>query len=279
MSSLFNNGVLVLTYLPRASFLQRLLSEAAKCVNKILYIDLLSAAHAPPPCLPQGFTLKEENQSTRIDVPMATYYGLMEDIYTRAVQLCPGVDVRVLLPPANPVSMAMLRPSVAPVDICIGNTTSIRNLMEFENFANSRYRFQDGRFHVKYIQAVDEFEVQATESADTNTSGPSETKKNYANLKSYPGVVLGGTFDRIHDGHKLLIGISSLLSTKKITCGVSDGPLLKNKTLEEFIEPVDVRIKNVKEFIEDIKPGMNYYLIRYYFHMTKRWNVSRKTMD
>ena len=48
---------------------------------------------------------------------------------------------------------------------------------------------------------------------------------------------------------------SCLLANSKIIVGVSDKPLLVNKTLGELIEPLDVRMRNVEEFIDDIKPG------------------------
>lgn len=68
---------------------------------------------------------------------------------------------------------------------------------------------------------------------------------------------LVGTFDRIHAGHKLLIGAAALFATKKLTVGIANGRLLEGKTLEELIEPVEKRIQNVKELIDDLKPGMH----------------------
>jgi hypothetical protein len=45
------------------------------------------------------------------------------------------------------------------------------------------------------------------------------------------------------------------LTNSRIVVGVSDETLLVNKTLGELIEPLEVRMRNVAEFIEDIKPG------------------------
>ncbi|XP_052308825.1 phosphopantetheine adenylyltransferase isoform X2 [Populus trichocarpa] len=46
---------------------------------------------------------------------------------------------------------------------------------------------------------------------------------------SYSAVVLGGTFDRLHDGHRLFLKAAAELAKDRIVIGVCDGPMLKNK--------------------------------------------------
>ena len=74
--------------------------------------------------------------------------------------------------------------------------------------------------------------------------------------KLYSGVVIGGTFDRIHDGHKLLIQTALLLAEDQFTVGVANGLLLEKKVLKELIEPVEKRILDVVKLIEESKPGI-----------------------
>ncbi len=129
--------------------------------------------------------------------------------------------------------------------------------MEFEHIVSNRYEYRDGRFHLKYLQAADEFELKSGDSETGSENDMDDVMPVKATHKTYPGVVIGGTFDRMHSGHKLLIGAATLFASKKITVGIADGSLLKGKILEELIEPVEKRIENVKVLIDDLKPGVH----------------------
>jgi len=73
---------------------------------------------------------------------------------------------------------------------------------------------------------------------------------------SYNTVALGGTFDRIHGGHNLLLTYSANVCDKKVIVGVTDEPLLVNKALAELIQPLSDRIKTVCDFLTDVKPTL-----------------------
>lgn len=47
--------------------------------------------------------------------------------------------------------------------------------------------------------------------------------------ESYSDVVLGGTFDRIHVGHKILMSEACLRSNKRVVVGVTDVNMIKSK--------------------------------------------------
>jgi len=79
------------------------------------------------------------------------------------------------------------------------------------------------------------------------------TKPDDGQGKIYSHVVLGGTFDRIHAGHKILLTTALLRCTDRLTVGVTGSLLLKNKTLPELITPVEERIAGVEKFVKQVR--------------------------
>ncbi|KRX72470.1 Bifunctional coenzyme A synthase [Trichinella sp. T6] len=75
-------------------------------------------------------------------------------------------------------------------------------------------------------------------------------------LPMYKHIVLGGTFDRMHDGHKFLLTIALLLTKRQLTCGITCGSMLTNKFLSELIQPVKERCKIVEQFLTDVDPSV-----------------------
>ncbi|XP_034676308.1 phosphopantetheine adenylyltransferase-like isoform X5 [Vitis riparia] len=75
----------------------------------------------------------------------------------------------------------------------------------------------------------------------------------YSNISppnSHGAVVLGGTFDRLHDGHRLFLKASAEVARDRIVIGVSDGPMLSKKQFADLIAPIEKRVHDVKEYIK-----------------------------
>ncbi|CAH2048685.1 unnamed protein product, partial [Iphiclides podalirius] len=77
-------------------------------------------------------------------------------------------------------------------------------------------------------------------------------------VKTYEYVAVGGTFDRLHNGHKILLSEAALRATKHVTVGVTDVNMIQSKVLWELIEPVEKRIQGVLDFLTDINPDLEY---------------------
>lgn len=50
-----------------------------------------------------------------------------------------------------------------------------------------------------------------------------------AELPAYPDVAVGGTFDRLHGAHRLLLSACCLLARRRLLVGVADGELLRRE--------------------------------------------------
>ncbi|KAK4393692.1 syntaxin [Sesamum angolense] len=73
---------------------------------------------------------------------------------------------------------------------------------------------------------------------------------------SYDAVVLGGTFDRLHDGHRQFLKAAAVLARDRVLVGVCDGPMLTKKQYSSLIEPIEQRMKNVQDYIKSVKPEL-----------------------
>lgn len=77
----------------------------------------------------------------------------------------------------------------------------------------------------------------------------------------YDHVVIGGTFDHLHSGHKMLISAAILRCKKSLTIGVTDSNMITTKKLWEFIEPCQTRIKKLEEYLMDVEPRLEYRVV------------------
>jgi phosphopantetheine adenylyltransferase len=87
-------------------------------------------------------------------------------------------------------------------------------------------------------------------STTTATTDPSPTRK------PHHQVAVGGTFDHLHIGHKLLLTATILLADpsqpRKITIGITGDALLVNKKHASALESWSVRQQRCAEFVESI---------------------------
>lgn len=105
------------------------------------------------------------------------------------------------------------------------------------------------------------------ESADNKQfeclSAELTTRKNHIDFdkgigyKQVDTSAVGGTFDHIHDGHKILLLMTAFAARKKVIVGVTGPKLLVNKKFAEVMETLDTRILKVCKFLQKVaSPGI-----------------------
>ncbi|XP_065839572.1 bifunctional coenzyme A synthase-like isoform X2 [Oscarella lobularis] len=156
---------------------------------------------------------------------------LAHSVYETANNDHPGLDVRVVLSAAESLVETDKAVTCQSADILLASTNAQK--------LGTRVT---GRDKVETISINLPSEKQEEEEVDGEKS------------RLYEHVVLGGTFDRLHNGHKLLLSTAALHCTKRLVVGITDGVQLQGKTLVELIEPYATRSRNVIGFVNDVFP-------------------------
>ncbi|KAG8807060.1 hypothetical protein FRC17_004671 [Serendipita sp. 399] len=69
-------------------------------------------------------------------------------------------------------------------------------------------------------------------------------------------IALGGTFDHLHVGHKILLSMAAWITERKIIVGVTDDCLLTKKSNREVLETIEQRMEGVRRFLELFRPDL-----------------------
>ncbi|CAN6654524.1 phosphopantetheine adenylyltransferase [Trichomonascus vanleenenianus] len=100
----------------------------------------------------------------------------------------------------------------------------------------------------KYAEedAAEQFEHDARERQDAVETGQCQ----------YNVVAVGGTFDHLHDGHKLLLTLSGYICREMLVVGVTGPELLKNKKYAEAMQSYARRRTSVEDFVGYVFPAL-----------------------
>jgi phosphopantetheine adenylyltransferase len=74
-------------------------------------------------------------------------------------------------------------------------------------------------------------------------------------------VAMGGTFDRLHVGHKVLLTYSVLHTRHRLRIGVTGAELLKKKRHAELLQPFEERRRNVEAFVRSLRTDIEYDVV------------------
>ena len=74
---------------------------------------------------------------------------------------------------------------------------------------------------------------------------------------NYRHTVGGGTFDRLHPGHKVLLSMAAAFSSERCVVDITHSDLLRRKSGVEFIQDVNVRCASVELFLHSVRHGLS----------------------
>ncbi|KAL1944709.1 hypothetical protein VTO73DRAFT_3139 [Trametes versicolor] len=77
----------------------------------------------------------------------------------------------------------------------------------------------------------------------------------------YPVVALGGTFDHLHAGHKILLSMGAWIARRKLIVGITGDALLGKKEHRSVLEPLPVRTARTRAFLELFRPDIVHDLV------------------
>jgi pantetheine-phosphate adenylyltransferase len=80
-------------------------------------------------------------------------------------------------------------------------------------------------------------------------------------LKKHRCVVVGGTFDNLHKGHKVLLDKAFKLGDK-VLIGLTDELFLRDKIFFDKIQSYEERRRNLISYIKTINQNINFEIIR-----------------
>mmetsp|Transcript_11186 Transcript_11186/g.16917 ORF Transcript_11186/g.16917 Transcript_11186/m.16917 type:complete len:283 (-) Transcript_11186:9-857(-) len=70
-------------------------------------------------------------------------------------------------------------------------------------------------------------------------------------------VAVGGTFDRLHSGHKVLLTIAALCASKRLIIGITSDDMVRGKQYSSLIEAMETRERAVLKFLAKIRPDLD----------------------
>ena len=197
-----NTGLLVLTNPKRVI---KLLPMIRKHILKTLYIQYFPE---------KNIFLSGSHMVTSPQWGISHYAQIISNIYTDTSTISSRLDVRVLL-------TSMKNPNISII-----NTKKPVEIVIFDQICSKR---EADTFIQDYLANTSMGCSFINLSDDLNSEKLDSVTPCFLEEKTYKNVVLGGTFDKIHNGHKIFLSEAVLRCTEKLTIGVTDTNMLSGR--------------------------------------------------
>lgn len=101
----------------------------------------------------------------------------------------------------------------------------------------------------------DEDKWESLQDFNDGTDDDEQVQKELTmNELQYNTVAVGGTFDRLHAGHRLLLTVAAWVTSSTLLVGITDDSLIAHKKHSDIIASVDTRGEQVLEYLGNIHP-------------------------
>ncbi|XP_049715545.1 bifunctional coenzyme A synthase isoform X6 [Elephas maximus indicus] len=266
--AVFRSGLLVLTT-PLSSLTPRLvpiLTSAAQLVNHTLYVHLQPGLSLEGPVQPESSPV----QATFEVLDLITHLYAGADVHRH-------LDVRVLLSNIRaksaflPPQFSSVQNLARPPEVVLTDFQTLDGgqynpvKQQLERYATSLYsccpQLASVLLYPEYGSTELSVEPQDAPSSSTIKPASPVARSPKQPVRGYHRGAVGGTFDRLHNAHKVLLSVSCILAQERLVVGVADKDLLKSKLLPELLQPYEVRVEHLSEFLVDIKPSLTFDLI------------------
>ncbi|KEF63048.1 uncharacterized protein A1O9_01024 [Exophiala aquamarina CBS 119918] len=207
----------------------------------------------------------------------APYQLLLSSIYSLVVSSASRLNIDLDFPGGLDVRVFILEPRISSLPPGIAGKQSLAGpIVDITTFVKSSRPYttlysvdgEPGEQALKQLLTAYNSINASPPSAERLPSGPAislspaskslETLVDDRPLQNHSSVAVGGTFDHLHIGHKLLLTGTILAaepssqSPRLITVGITGDELLVNKKYGNVVESWDTRQQRTAEFVESI---------------------------